>query len=283
MRRLVRTALIVAMLNPANLASQQPPGLDVPYVPTPHEVVAQMLALAAPSRNDMLYDLGSGDGRIVITAAQKFGTRGIGVDLDPNRIQEANANAKQAGVTDRVQFLRQDLFKTDLRPATVLTLYLLPSVNLELRPKLFEQLRPGTRVVSHAFTMGEWEPDSTVTVDRGDGLSSTVYYWVMPAQVAGNWTISGPGSRRYNLRLSQEFQKIEGRASAGGRILPLSNAEITGDTIRFNITDTVQGRDVVRRFTGRVAGNSIQGNVAGVGTWTATRTPANRAAGQPGR
>ena len=283
MLKLVRVAVLAALLTPSYLAAQQPPGLDVPYVPTPHEVVAQMLALAAPTKNDVLYDLGSGDGRIVITAAQKFGTRGIGVDLDPNRIQEANANAKQAGVTDRVQFLRQDLFKTDLRPANVLTLYLLPSVNLELRPKLFEQLRPGTRIVSHAFTMGEWEPDSTVTVDRGDGLTSTVYYWVMPAQVAGNWTITGPGGRRYSLQLSQQFQKLEGRASTGGRILPLSDAEVSGDTIRFNLTDTVQGRDVVRRFTGRITGNSIKGSVAGVGPWTATRAPTSRAPAQPGR
>ncbi len=136
---------------------------DVIFVPTPREVVDQMLAVARVGKNDVVYDLGSGDGRIVITAAQRFGLRGMGVDLDPDRIQEANANAKQAGVTDRVRFVRQDLFKTDLREASIVTLYLLPRVNLELRPRLFEQLRPGTRVVSHAFSMEDWEPDSVVT------------------------------------------------------------------------------------------------------------------------
>jgi hypothetical protein len=151
------------------LAAQQPPGLDIPYVPSPPEVVAQMLALANRSRNDVLYDLGSGDGRIVIEAARRFGTRGVGVDLDSVRVEEATANARRRGVQDRVRFRRQDLFETDLRPATIVTLYLFPQVNLELRPKLFEQLRPGTRVVSHAFNMGDWEPDTRGAGDSEPG------------------------------------------------------------------------------------------------------------------
>lgn len=154
---------------------------DVPYVPTPQAVVDEMLKLAAVTKNDVVYDLGSGDGRIVITAAKKYGTRGVGVDIDPERIKEANANAVQAGVTDRVKFVEQDLFKTDLKEATVVTLYLLPAVNLKLRPKLWSELKPGTRVVSHQFDMGDWTPEKTVEVE-----GSKIYYWVIPAKPPKN-------------------------------------------------------------------------------------------------
>lgn len=153
--------------------------LDVPYVPTPPEVVNRMLQMASVTKNDVLYDLGSGDGRIVITAARKYGTRGVGIDIDPDRIQEANRNAQRANVTDRVQFRQQDLFKADFKEATVVTLYLLPSINLKLRPKLLSELKPGTRIVSHQFDMGDWKPQKTVQV--GD---RTIYYWVVPEKRA---------------------------------------------------------------------------------------------------
>lgn len=159
---------------------QERPG-DVPYVPTPEAVVDAMLDVAKVGKNDILYDLGSGDGRIVITAAQKFGTRGTGIDIDPERIQEANANAQKAGVTDRVKFVQQDLFKTDFSDATVVTLYLLPDINLKLRPTLLSKLKPGTRIVSHAFDMGDWKPEKTLQVD-----GRTVYYWVVPKEVPAN-------------------------------------------------------------------------------------------------
>jgi tRNA G37 N-methylase Trm5 len=152
---------------------------DVPYVPTPQPVVDKMLELAAVNKNDVVYDLGSGDGRIVITAAKKYGVRGVGVDIDPERIKEANANAVLSGVSDRVKFLEQDLFKTDLKEATVVTLYLLPDVNLRLRPKLWQELKPGTRVVSHAFDMGDWTPQQKVEVE-----GKTIYYWVVPKDAA---------------------------------------------------------------------------------------------------
>jgi precorrin-6B methylase 2 len=155
---------------------QERPG-DVPYVPTPEAVVDAMLKVAKVTKNDVVYDLGSGDGRIVITAAQKYGTRGVGIDINPERIQEANANAQKAGVTDLVQFRQQDLFKTDLSEATVITLYLLPEVNQKLRPELLK-LKPGTRIVSHAFDMGDWEPQETLQID-----GRTVYYWVVPKEV----------------------------------------------------------------------------------------------------
>lgn len=155
---------------------------DVVYVPTPQEVVDEMLALAKVTKDDVLYDLGSGDGRIPITAAQKFGTRGIGIDINPERIKEANANAQKAKVTDRVKFLNQDLFTTDISDATVVTLYLLPTLNVKLRPQLFKQLKPGTRVVSHDFDMGEWKPDKVVKTKEG----STIYLWTIPKEVPAN-------------------------------------------------------------------------------------------------
>jgi Methyltransferase domain len=154
---------------------------DVPYVPTPEAVVQRMLELGQVGSDDVIYDLGSGDGRIVITAAQQYGARGVGIDIDPERIQEANANAQKAGVTDRVRFRQQDLLQADFSEATVVTLYLLPEVNLRLRPQLLRQLRPGTRIVSHAFDMGDWKPEQVVEVD-----GRTVYVWTVPEQVPEN-------------------------------------------------------------------------------------------------
>jgi SAM-dependent methyltransferase len=148
---------------------------DVPYVPTPQPVVDAMLRLAKVNKNDLVYDLGCGDGRIPITAAKKYGARGVGIDIDPERIQEANENARKAGVSDRVQFRQQDLFKADFSKATVVTLYLLPDINLKLRPQLLKQLKPGTRIVSHAFDMGNWKPQKVQQVK-----GRTIYLWTVP-------------------------------------------------------------------------------------------------------
>lgn len=156
------------------------PPLDVPYVPTPEPVVAQMLKMAQIRPGDVVYDLGSGDGRIVITAARQYGTRGVGFDIDPARIREAKANAEKAGVSDKVTFVQEDIFKADIRPATVVTLYLLPDINLRLRPKLLQDLRPGTRVVSHNYDMGDWTPLETARLTVS-GSEHTVYFWVVPA------------------------------------------------------------------------------------------------------
>jgi len=153
--------------------------LDVPYVTTPAEVVARMLSMAKLNNKDLLYDLGSGDGRIVITAAREYGARGVGYDLDPQRIKESNENAKRAGVTDRVRFTQQDLFEADLSGATVVTLYLLPEVNLKLRPKLLRDLRPGTRIVSHNYPIGDWQPEAVAEVNV-KGTMHYVYYWTIP-------------------------------------------------------------------------------------------------------
>ena len=170
-------ALSVAstMAQPLKPLEKEP---EVPYVPTHERVVAEMLKVAKVKKNDVLYDLGSGDGRIVITAAKRFGTRGVGVDIDPVRVKEARENAVKAGVTDKVKFLQQDLFETDIREATVVTLYLLPEVNLRLRPKLLSDLKPGTRVVSHNYDMGDWMPLKTLSIRVPE--EHTIYYWVVP-------------------------------------------------------------------------------------------------------
>ncbi|MDQ3803960.1 MAG: class I SAM-dependent methyltransferase [Acidobacteriota bacterium] len=158
-------------------AVQEPVKKDVPYVPTPQAVVDEMLKLAEVGKSDVVYDLGCGDGRIVITAAKQYGARGVGIDIDPERIRESNENARKAGVADRVKFIQQDLFEADFKEATVVTLYLLPTINLKLRPKLWSDLKPGTRVVSHAFDMGDWKPDKTSEAD-----GRPVYFWVIPAK-----------------------------------------------------------------------------------------------------
>ena len=180
-RRLAVSVLLVTLVVAHAVA--QPPQttkpLDVPYVPTPEAVVAEMLRVANVSKNDVLYDLGSGDGRIVITAAQKYGARGVGIDLDPIRIKEAEENARAAGVTDKVKFVTGDIFDADIRPATVVTMYLLPDVNMKLRPKLLSDLKPGSRIVSHNYDLGDWTPKSHKTLEIS-GTRHEVYFWVVP-------------------------------------------------------------------------------------------------------
>jgi len=179
---------VIAALLSVSVAGQspaQPNHLDVPYVPTTDDAVAAMLKLADIKSNDVVYDLGCGDGRIVIAAAKKFGSRGVGVDIDPARIREAKENAKKAGVENLVRFEENDLFKTDIHDANVVMLFLLNSVNLKLRPKLLAELKPGTRVVSNTFDMGDWKPDKEVAVegtDNGTSLSQYLYLWTVPAR-----------------------------------------------------------------------------------------------------
>lgn len=168
--------LFTVLIATTSVSAQSGPKLDVPYVPTSQPVVDAMLELAEIKKGDIHYDLGCGDGRIVVTAAKKYGTKGTGVDIDPERIAEANANAKQAGVTDKVKFIEGNLFDVDLSNADVVTLYLLPSVNMKLRPSLMK-LKPGTRIVSHAFDMGDWKPEKTINVN-----GSTIHLWRVPAR-----------------------------------------------------------------------------------------------------
>jgi SAM-dependent methyltransferase len=243
---------------------------DVQYVPTPHNVVAEMLRLTKVTKHDVVYDLGCGDGRLVITAAKRFGARGLGIDIDPQRIRESRANARKAGVMDRVQFRQQDLFEADIREATVVTLYLLPKLNVQLRPKLLRDLRPGTRVVSHDFDMAEWQPDQTVRV-KGPAREHQVYSWVIPADVSGVWRVHVPaptGAPPYLLRLQQQFQEVHGTISADGQDIPLTNATLTGDHLRFTVTT---GDQVKMSFDGRVKGQAMRGSVDVQGGATAGR------------
>jgi len=168
----MRLLLAFALLVVGTAQSQTP---DVIYVPTPQEVVDEMLKLARVGKTDVLYDLGSGDGRIPVTAARRFGIRAYGIDIDPQRIQEANENARKSGVTSLVQFRQEDLFKSKFGDATVVTLYLLPDLNVKLRPRLLSELKPGTRIVSHQFDMGTWQPDRKVELN-----GRTIYLWTIP-------------------------------------------------------------------------------------------------------
>ena len=198
---------------------------EVPYVQTPQPVVDAMLKLAGVNGRDFLIDLGSGDGRIPITAAKRFGTRGYGVDYVGSLVQLANDNAVKAGVADRVRFEERDIFKTDVSAATVVAFYLLPDFNLELRPKLLEELKPGTRLVSHDGDMGDWPPDAKLVVDApgktvGVEKKSTIYLWVVPAMVMGEWKSRVPlagGAREVTLDLAQSFQSLSGAATVRGR------------------------------------------------------------------
>jgi hypothetical protein len=241
----------------------------VPYVPTPQEVVERMLEVAQVGPADYLIDLGSGDGRIVITAAKKHGARGFGVDVNPDRIRESSENARQAGVTDKVAFYQRNLFETDLSQATVITMYLLPRVNVELRPKLL-QLAPGTRLVSHDFDMGDWKPDTHVTVDAKDkygdvGGTSEVYFWIVPAQAAGTWqwqsTVGGK-PQVYEVRLQQNYQTVTGSVWVGGRETRVLGGRLRGAEIRFHFTADVNGAPVKHQFTGKVQGEMIGGSAA---------------------
>ncbi|MEX0771091.1 MAG: class I SAM-dependent methyltransferase [Balneolaceae bacterium] len=226
--------------------------LDVPYVPTPNQVVEGMLDAADVGPGDYVIDLGSGDGRIVIAAAQR-GAVGHGVDLNPERISEAEDNARAAGVTDRVMFLEGDIFETDFSKASVITMYLLSSVNRELRPSLLENLRPGTRIVSHSFDMGEWEPDEELRIDN-----RTVYYWVIPADVEGGWQWEANGNQ-FSMSIRQQYQNIDVNLRAGNRTLTTKEAVLNGDRMSLIIHDPNTDSRYV--YSGTIEGDSITGTV----------------------
>ena len=258
---LASCALFALAMHAANAADA-----SVPYVPTPQAVVDRMLEIAQVGPQDYVIDLGSGDGRIVVTAAQKYGARGFGVDLNPKRISEANDNARAARVTDKVQFYERDLFETDLTAASVITMYLLPRVNLELRPKLLE-LKPGTRVVSHDFSMGDWKPERHEEVEArdkygGSGGRSDIYLWIIPAKVAGTWqsqlTLRGKPID-YELALEQQYQIVGGTVRVGGQNVKLENARLEGDRLSFEFTADVGGAPLRHAFAGTVQGRTVNG------------------------
>jgi SAM-dependent methyltransferase len=244
--------------------------LDVPYVPTPNDVVDAMLEVTNTGPGDYVIDLGSGDGRIVIAAAKR-GAFGHGIDLNPVRVEEAEENARKSGVSDRVIFLEGDLFDADISRATVVTMYLLSSVNLRLKPVLFEQLRPGTRVVSHSFSMGDWRPDETLVIDNRH-----VYYWVIPANVKGSWEWESNGEL-FTMNISQTFQEITPEVRSGNRALMVTEPTVIGDRISFSAVNRNNGNMYV--FSGIVEEETITGtcqvragNLRKIEDWTATLT-----------
>jgi methyltransferase family protein len=252
-------------------ATGQDKELDTPYVPTPQVVVERMLKMAQVRPGDVLIDLGSGDGRLVITAAREYGAHGFGVEIDPRLVRRSNEAAERAGVADRVKFLKQDLFDTDFREADVLTLYLLPDVNMALRPKILAELRPGTRVVSHDYGMREWRPDAETTVPAPDKTvgarkESTVYLWIVPAKVEGAWELEIHGdARRIRLSLSRQFQEVSGAVRLPGQgALPISEGRLRGAELRLTLPAGVYGDRPVE-LVGRVAGDAFEGRVLGGG------------------
>jgi SAM-dependent methyltransferase len=240
-----------------------------------------MLDMAKVGANDTVYDLGCGDGRLVIAAAKEKGARGVGVDLDPERIRESKRNAAKAKVNDRVRFLQQNLFETDFSEATVLTMYLLPQVNMMLRPKILNDMKPGSRIVSHDFDMEDWQPDAEARVG-----SSHIYYWVVPANVSGTWDItvqSAEGPNRCSVIIDQTFQRIAGMAASGASQMLLKEARLKGDALEFQIDQKVDGKLVPMKFEGRITGNAMEGTTKPPEKeksgrplrWSATRDPAS--------
>jgi len=262
-------------------AADMHPHADVPFVPTPPAVVDAMLKMAGIGPRDFVIDLGSGDGRILIAAAKKHGARGFGVEIDGALVGAARQEAQRQGVADRVEFREQNLFITELDRATVLTLYLYPRLLVQLRPRMFEQLKPGARIVSHDFDMEQWRPDARVTVpvpDKPYGPpSSEVYLWIVPANAAGTWQwrSAGGAAAEYEVALSQTFQMLEGKPVIGGKPGRLEEGRMRGDEIRFILTAEVDGRMQRQEFSGRVNGDTISGKVKHAGgefEWKATRT-----------
>ena len=263
-RRGLLAALAVALAGCAEFRARFP-GPDVVFIATPADVSVEMLRLASVSARDVVFDLGSGDGRVVVAAARDFGARAVGVEIDAELVKQSRDAAFGAGVAERATFLWQDLFATDLREASVVTLYLRDDVNLRLRPKLLRELAPGSRVVSHDFDMGDWPADRVHKV-QGPARNHTLYLWLIPADGAGLWR-GRVGEREAELELTQRYQTLAGTLRLDGRSMPVGSARLAGDRIELRA-----GR---LTFDGRVSGDLIEGNAtesgAGSGTWTARR------------
>jgi len=275
---LVRRSVIIAFLSllaagadAQTQATQKPfepqvgqPGKDVVWVPTPQTMVDKMLDMAMVTPGDYVIDLGSGDGRTVITAAGR-GATALGIEYNPEMVELSTRNAEAAGVTGKATFVKADLFESDFSKASVITMFLLPSINQQLRPKLLE-LKPGTRIVSNSFTMEEWRADETATVTQDCANYCTALFWIVPAKVQGIWQLvqSTSGLVQGDLTLSQEFQMLSGTLGSA----PISDGRLRGDEIMFSVGTAT--------YTGRVNGNAMQGAISPSaggpsGTWSATR------------
>jgi len=244
-------------------------GKDVIWVPTPDDVVERMLTMAQVTPNDFVWDLGAGDGKIAIMAAKKFGARAVGIEYNPDMVKHANSNAQAAGVhgtgPGKATIRHGDIFATDFSQATVITLYLLPALNMKLRPQLLS-MRPGTRVVSHSFSMEDWEADEISTVD-----GRRAYFWLVPANVMGTWNLDA-GGQKHELALEQTFQKVSGTVAFGQLHAGVRDARLRGSNITFSYVDQ---SGVRRDFAGRVSGGKMEGSFrdekGASGSWTATK------------
>lgn len=275
-KRILIGIALLSVLSPAAQAQQQ--YFDVPFVPTPYVVIEEMLRLAKVTPQDYVMDLGSGDGRVLITAAKRYGASGMGVDLDGDLVAESLASAAEAGVSGRVTFQQQDLFKTDFSKATVITMYLLPGVMMRLQPRLLD-LKPGTRLVSHDFRLGDWKPDVTTQIRKN------TFLWIVPAKVAGVWRIEAalPGDKQgIELELRQQYQEVDGHGKFGGRHAQIWESRLSGDQLSFvMVDDRDRENEAALYFEGRVNGDIIEGrvrrgtgNAQTVHTWRAVRATA---------
>jgi SAM-dependent methyltransferase len=226
-------------------------GKDVIWVPTPEDLVERMLRMAQTTPNDFVIDLGSGDGRIAIAAAKKFNARSMGIEYNPDMVELSTRNAAKEGVAGKVRFAKADIFESDFSQATVITMYLLPGLNLKLRPKLLD-MKPGTRIVSHQFNMDDWQPDEVTNID-----GRRAYFWLVPAKVAGTWRLVSGGDV-LDVTLEQKYQTLEGTVKLGNVNAGLRDAKLAGDKITFAFVD--QG-GLRRDFTGRANGNTLEGTM----------------------
>ncbi len=260
-------ALFLAVITGAAYAQAQPAqkeyqpqvgqeGKDVIWVPTPQALVEKMLDIAKVTPQDYVIDLGSGDGRTVITAAKR-GAKALGIEYNPDMVELSKRNAAKEGVSDKASFVKADLFESDLSKATVITMFLLPDINLKLRPKILG-LKPGTRIVSNSFTMGEWAADETTSAKDGCTSYCTAYLWIVPAKVDGNWKLP-----QGELALKQEFQMVSGTLKNGSNTVQISNGKLNGDQISFTAGTT--------QYKGRVNGNTMEGSSNPGQNWKATR------------
>lgn len=269
-KTIFRTAGIVIVFSLLFSPCTKSQNLDVPYVPTPQSVVDKMLEVADVGPGDYVIDLGCGDGRIVIAAAQK-GSYGHGIDLDSERIREARSNARKSNVSDKVMFLQEDIFETDFSRANVITMYLLESVNLELRSHLLEKLEPGTRIVSHDFDMGEWKPDEHIQVDNAKlhlgeweidnpiaEDNHDIFYWIIPARVEGEWEWQ-TNNKNFTMAVDQEFQEIHPKISSGDATLNLEETLLKGERISISAYNPSNGTEYI--YNGQVDEDEIIGTV----------------------
>jgi len=263
-------ALAVAQPASAQTKAYEPQvgqaGKDVIWVPTPDEVVERMLRMAQTTKDDLVYDLGAGDGKIAIAAAKKFGARAVGIEYNADMAKHAQSNVEKAGVAGRARIIQGDIFATDFTQASVVTMYLLPGLNLKLRPTILA-MKPGTRVVSHSFTMDDWEADETSNMD-----GRRAYFWVVPANVAGSWAVDA-GAEKLQLSFEQRFQKLEGQVTLSNTMQGgLRDARLRGFAISFSYVDN---NGLRRDFTGRVMGQKMEGSFRSEdgkeGRWSAAK------------